>query len=838
MAQPNWVTGSGSLGTIPEGKFYRATLQAYDPDFPTDATKVKFIKLSGDLPPGMQIRENGIVEGTPQTYVKGVPEAVSQNVTSKFAVRSYTETISNGSIVVDELNDRTFELTVTGQDVPEFTTNSGKLGDYYDGQLVNIQIGYTDPDPDDTVEVTLAGGELPPGITVNNTGLLYGYIDPSDDINIADDGWEQTGFDSYPLQFNQGTISKRYEFSLRLTDGKNSSVRSFYIFVGLLTADTSAFTVDNTNVTVDAVTRAPYIEDYVENLGTFKHDNYFIHQFKGADHVGDILNYSSSGSLPGGLVLDSDTGYLYGELSSIGSNETTYSFTITVYKKEDAPVSTTYDYQITIHGELNESVEWDTDADLGSMDNGSISTLSVSASSDTGVLKYKLKTGEYNKLPNGLTLNESGNIVGAAGYNMFRLVGRKTTADSATTVDTTLCTADENGQDIITFDGGTTTIDSKCRFTVQAYNDAGTVSTTKEFTLVINDAYDTPSYDILINGLLTETDRNKIDTLLNDTAIFPTSSIYRSDDPYFGLSDKLSYTHLYGLSPEDLPTYQEALEKHYDKNVVLGELKTAVAKDENSNVIYEVIYSEIQESNKDANPTVTTSAGDVYPNSLNNLRTQVIDKVGKVSSIDSFLPGWMTSVQSNGEILGYVPAWVIAYTEPGKSDSILYRITEDYSYKLNSIEFNIDRYVVDTCASRFWDTEDQRWPQYISTTFDIYDHTYSVDTDENYFKTTVDLDEITSDATLTVDRASKLLTADSTLYTADQFDNTSTKTTFDKGSMHFVEPQTYTTDVTTKTADTIDITTDGGYKDYVIYTQTEKFNHYLLFPKRDIINSK
>ena len=809
MAQPTWVTGSGSLGTIPEGKFYRATLQAYDPDFPSDATKVKFIKLSGDLPPGMQIRENGIVEGTPQTYVKGVPSAVSQNTTSRFAVRSYTETISGGSVVIDELNDRTFEITVTGQDVPEFTTNSGKLGDYYDGQLVNIQIGYTDPDADDDVIVSLASGELPPGVTVSKTGLLYGYIDPSDDITIADDGWEEVAFDSYPLQFNQGTVSKRYEFTLKLDDGKNTSIRTFYIFVGLLTADTDAFTADNTLVTVDAVTRAPYIEDYVENLGTFRHENYFIHEFKGADHVGDVLNYSSSGTLPSGLTLDTETGFLYGDLDSIGSVVTTYEFSITVYKKEDEPSSTTYDYKITVQGELNESVEWETDADLGTIDNGSISILNVEAKSDTGDLKYKLKSGEYNLLPHGLTLKESGNIVGRVAYNMFRLVDRKVTADNSITVDTTLCSADENGQDIITFDGGTTTIDSKYRFTVQAYNDAGTVNTTKEFTLTVNDTYDVPSVNIFIDGLLTETDRNKIDTLLDDTTIFPSASLYRNDDPYFGLADKLTYTHIYGLSPENLTTYQESLEKHYDKDIVLGELKTAVAKDDNGDVIYEVIYSTIQENNKDAEATVTTSLGDVYPNSLENLRNQVIGKIGK---INGFLPRWMTSVQTNGEILGYTPAWVIAYTKPSKADAILYSINNDYEYKLNSINFEVDRYVVDNQASRNWDKEDQRWPQYISTTFDIYEHSYSADKTD--------------------------ITADTTSNTADQFDNTSTETTFDKDSMHFVEPGLYTTDVTTKTADTIDITSDGGYRDYTVYTKTDKFNNYLLFPKTDIINSK
>jgi len=810
MAQPTWVTDSGSLGTIPEGKFYRATLQAFDPDSPSDATAVKFVKLSGDLPPGMQIRENGIVEGTPQTYVKGIPNAVSADITSKFSVRSYTETITNGAIVINDLNDRTFSLTVTGQDAPEFTTNSGKLGDYYDGQLVNIQIGYTDQDPDDTVVVSLASGDLPPGVTINDSGLIYGYIQPSEDISVADDGWEEVPYDAYPYQFNQGTISKRYEFVLKLDDGKNSSIRSFYIFVGLLTADTNGFTCDNTLITVDSVTRAPYIDNYQENIGTFRHNNYFIHKFSGSDHVGDILNYSSSGAFPPGLRLDKETGFLYGDISAIGTNEITYSFDITVYKKEDELSSNTYSYKITVQGELNESVGWNTSADLGVLDNGEISILNVSATSSTGDLKYKLKTNStYNKLPRGLVLQESGNIVGRVAYNMFRLVDRKDTADSSTVTDTTLSTADENGQDIITFDGGTTTIDTKYRFTVQAYNDEGTVNTTKEFTLTVNSEHDIPYMSVHVDGLLTEADRNKIDTLLDDSTIFPSSSIYRSDDPYFGISKKLSYTHLSGLSPELLSIYQESLEKHYDKNITLGEIKTAVARDDNGNVIYEVIYSEIQEKNKDATASVETSIGDVYPNSLNNLRTQVIDKIGKKENL--FLR-WMTSVQNDGNILGYVPAWIIAYTKPSNADGILYRISENYAYKLNSIDFAVDRYVINNHESRFWDKEDQRWPQYVSTTFDIYNHTYSTDKTD--------------------------ITSDSTSYTADQFNDNSTKTTFDLDSMRFIEPCPCTVDITTKTADTIAITADGGYRDYTIYTKTDKFNNYLLFPKKDIINSK
>ena len=392
MAQPTWVTDSGSLGTIPEGKFYRAILQAYDSDSPNDALAVKFVKLSGDLPPGMQIRENGIIEGTPQTYVKGVPFAVSKNITSKFSVRSYTQKIDNGSYVIDELNDRTFTLTVTGQDEPQFITPTGSLGQFYDGQLVNIQIEYEDDDPDDIVVMSLANGELPPGVTISRSGLLYGYIDPTDDISVATDGWEQVPWENYPWQFNQGTLSKNYEFTLKITDGKTSNIRTYSIFVGLLTADTTNFTADNSLVRVDAVARAPYLENYVEDLGSFKHNNYFIYKFEGADHVGDILNYSYSGTLPSGLTLDSETGFLYGELDSIGTNVTEYTFYITVYKKEETTSSTTYKHRITINGQLNETVNWITDTNLGTIDNGQLSLFNIEAESTTGVLKYKLKT--------------------------------------------------------------------------------------------------------------------------------------------------------------------------------------------------------------------------------------------------------------------------------------------------------------------------------------------------------------------------------------------------------------------------------------------------------------
>jgi hypothetical protein len=88
----------------------------------------------------------------------------------------------------------------------------------------------------------------------------------------------------------------------------------------------------------------------------------------------------------------------------------------------------------------------------------------------------------------------------------------------------------------------------------------------------------------------------------------------------------------------------------------------------------------------------------------------------------------MTSKQSNGRVLGFTPAWVICYANPGRSQQIAYYISEYFAQQLNSVDFKIDRYVLDRTLSRNWDTDTQQWtPQGSLTTFDYYNTTGYVD---------------------------------------------------------------------------------------------------------------
>jgi len=108
----------------------------------------------------------------------------------------------------------------------------------------------------------------------------------------------------------------------------------------------------------------------------------------------------------------------------------------------------------------------------------------------------------------------------------------------------------------------------------------------------------------------------------------------------------------------------------------------------------------------------------VYPNSLVNMRDQVIDVVGQISTK---LPLWMTSKQTNGRVLGFTPAWVMCYTKPGRSAQIAYYVQTQFAGNLNAVDFKVDRYVLDRTLSRNWDTTTQNWtPTPSLTTFDRY----------------------------------------------------------------------------------------------------------------------
>jgi hypothetical protein len=233
------------------------------------------------------------------------------------------------------------------------------------------------------------------------------------------------------------------------------------------------------------------------------------------------------------------------------------------------------------------------------------------------------------------------------------------------------------------------------------------VSVIRRFTINVNRIFDQPYETLYIKAMPPTNDRTIISQLLQDQQLIPVSELYRADDVNFGVAQNVRYNHAYGLTASTLEKYVSALDlNHYWKNLTLGKIKLARALDPAGNVLYEVIYSEVIDNlvnnqGQSVGKSVTlpypvtqgaTEITTVYPNSLVNMRNQVIDTVGQVSPA---LPLWMISKQSNGNVLGFTPAWVIAYIQPGKGEKILYNINRRFGTELNKIDFKVDRYELD-----------------------------------------------------------------------------------------------------------------------------------------------
>jgi len=739
LGKPIWETPAGDLGTIQEGKFFQLTLTAYD-DSTNDASTLYYTMLAGELPDGIQCTKTGLIEGTPRAVssVQGVPAEVGKNITSKFTVRVYTEDANEQPLRVA---DRTFSITVSGQDVPDWDTPAGSLGTYIDGQAVDIQLEYNDPDPDQTVTVKKVAGELPPGLTVSSTGLLSGNIRPVALLPTdALPGYDITAFDKFPWDTTTRSSSKNYQFTLEITDGLDSNLRTFSLFVYSrddLLADTTLWTADNSLLTADLGSqRTPFLTTPSADLGVVRHDNFYAYKFTGEDPDGDVIEYSvTTGStlgfdadgaafdqfafdrgtlaLPPGLAIEPSTGWFYGYIPDQGLTETTYTFGLQV-KKRDYPtiISPITYFTITIVGNIDTDITWTFDQALGTLSNGEISKLYVEAVSSLGAnLEYRLKTGSDSRLPQGLKLLPTGEISGQVSFQSFTLDGGTTTFDEQTS---TRLIADP------------TTFDRVFTFTVEAYNADKQISTFKTYQITVNYKYKVPYETVYIKAMPERSDRDILAQLLQNSEIFQNQWLYRADDPYFGKADSVVYQHAFGMKAAKLDDYVDAmLRNHYKKDLVLGDIKVAQALDSNDNVIYEVVYSEIQGkmvNNEGKSVSLAVQLNDqitidnleeedstfatVYPNSLLNMQTRIIDRIGQFAEI---LPDWMKSKQIDGNILGFTPAWVIAYTKPGFAKQIQYLIKEKFAEKLNKVDFTIDRYTIDKRLTQYWNTDTNKF---------------------------------------------------------------------------------------------------------------------------------
>ena len=745
MAQPIWNTTAGSIGTYP-ATIIMATQLSASPVSP--ATTITYTLLSGTLPPGTTITSSGLISGT--------PTLVTVDTTTTFTIRA-TDNLSN-------IRDRTFSMTISGSAIPEFTTPAGSVLNTLDSVWIELPIEYSNPDNTNEVVVELQEGILPPGLEINSTGLIRGYANPptvsvtltevATNATITDGtsylitctsttqftvgrpvvftstvfgGVEEgetyyiktinssTTFtiaatqngDVFPLtsatgsmtvtlpaiSFGQPTI-RTYSFILRLSSNLGSDTATYSITVVNqntpvsqggpgYTINSRIPTILNTRPKTFIITdNDPYSGYYIlppvsptvnAFIGTIRSGEYFTFKVIGYDFDGSSLTYEYV-NLPVTVTGDTETGWITGTptLNSIGLS--TFNFAVNVYKTDNPSIGTTnFNFSYNLSNEITDTIIWTTLSDLGTIFNSTISTLKVVAVADTE-LSYRITSGE---LPPNLLLSDNGEITGIV-------------ADQPT--DTLL---EQNVETVFTV-------------TIQAYSSLyPVVQATKTFTITVIQEYTQPTDTLYIKAAPSINDRNILNTLLTSETLIPEAMVYRPNDIYFGKATSIIYEHAYGIYASEIDEYLAAVtQNHYWRNITLGEIKTAVAKNSAGEIIYEVVYSEVIDNlvnpagvsiqqeiywprlidlslgpwytsitdiftsydtvlGQDYYTSLTPgNAQTLYPNSLFNMRNRVGQVVGQ--EFDSrLLPLWMTSQQANGGTLGYTQAWVICYTKPG-----------------------------------------------------------------------------------------------------------------------------------------------------------------------------
>jgi hypothetical protein len=125
--------------------------------------------------------------------------------------------------------------------------------------------------------------------------------------------------------------------------------------------------------------------------------------------------------LPPNLLFDSDTGYFYGTIAPQTEYSKTYTLTVKAIKGDfiftTSFITATNTFTLTIlQDNVQSALEWITEPDLGWIEQGSVSMLSLSARQliDTStVTVYNLSAGT---LPPSLSLNPDGTIIGTVDY--------------------------------------------------------------------------------------------------------------------------------------------------------------------------------------------------------------------------------------------------------------------------------------------------------------------------------------------------------------------------------------------------------------------------------------
>ena len=379
-------------------------------------------------------------------------------------------------------------------------------------------------------------------------------------------------------------------------------------------------------------------------------------------------------------------------------------------------------FNIEIIGEIEGSISWISDQDLGEIKTNQPSRLFVEAESRLygGRVAYEFVEGV---LPPGLSLLSTGSIEGKVrqfadsdNLGLMRFFDRDSSGDDSSTFSRSFTT---------TFDGTTTSFDREFKFKIKAKDGANFAESIKEFFVRVSADTVKTFANIYIKSFQSKSKRLSWFDFITNSNVFVPDDIYRFGDTNFGIQTEMKVLVFAGIESVQAVRYVQAMSRnHYNKRLNFGDVKFAVAKDPlTQDIEYEAVYVDIvDEFEKNGasvkqivdlpnhiNSRVLVSydaitvdsdipfASDrdhqrIFPNSFKNMRSRIKD-VGERDR--EFLPLWMRSIQNEAQFEpGYTKALVLCYTKPGRSAGLISRIKFS-GFDFKSIDFEADRYVID-----------------------------------------------------------------------------------------------------------------------------------------------
>lgn len=361
----------------------------------------------------------------------------------------------------------------------------------------------------------------------------------------------------------------------------------------------------------------------------------------------------SLSELPPGVKFDIESGDLYGQLPYQPAITQTYTFTITGTRLGDnirETVNASKTFTITVIGNIDSVITWNTPSDLGTIPANYGCTLAVDATTTVpnAQLLYQLESFQTigssgnGQLATVYFSNQAiapfkpGQMILVAdmkpvGYNgLYRVISATTDSVSfynitqgnqilpgtvsldnlppglmlnldgeitgtvnqyynSTTGVLGLTTFD-NGH--VTFDHNKSTVDRIFTFAVTARDQFNYSSITKDFTIKVSTPNAVAYSNIITRPYLKSDQRSLWRSFINNPNIFTPASIYRPSDENFGLQTNLTMLVYAGIQTQMAAAYIGAMGlNHKKKQFRFGSIQKAVAIDPTLNQsVYEVVY--------------------------------------------------------------------------------------------------------------------------------------------------------------------------------------------------------------------------------------------------------